>query len=427
VPEDEQKPDENEPSDPTAGSGEAAGSGGEPSAEEAHDKFRPEAIAARVDRIGEETDLDRVSREEENKLLERKKTQKKKGLEAAASKRLAKIGEGTVKRPSALTGALSPDADPLLERAARASEWIKEHRQTFGALVAVAVFGAAGFAGWSYWQDKRNSGASVLLAQALNDQHGQVSDKEPDEDDDAKARRLYPTFKSAAERRDAALTKYRAVEAKYPGTGAAILARLAEGSLLLDAGDAKGAAAAYDEVKGSALGQADSEVRGRAFEGIGFADELLAQSDAAGKDKHLSDALDEFVKLEQVDVDGFKELGMYHQARVQQARGEKAKAIELLKDVQKRVSEPGETHPFSYLEFVAEDRLRELDPTALPPKASKTLPSGAPRSGGAGAGAGPGGLDMNDPQVQQLIEQLKKKGQLPPGLVPGAPPSGAPQ
>jgi hypothetical protein len=426
VPEDEQKPDENEPSDPTAGPGEAAGSGGEPSAEEAHDKFRPEAIAARVNRIGEETDLDRVSREEEDKLLERKKTQKKKGLEAAASKRLAKIGEGTVKRPSALTGALRPDADPLLERAARAGEWIKEHRQTFGALVAVAVFGVAGAAGWSYWQDKRNSGASVLLAQALNDQHGQVSDKEPDDDDDAKARRLYPTFKSAAERRDAALIKYRAVEAKYPGTGAAILARLAEGSLLLDAGDAKGATAAYDEVKESALGRADSEVRGRAFEGIGFADELLAQTDAAGKDKHLSDALDEFVKLEQVDVDGFKELGMYHQARVQQARGDKAKAVELLKDVQKRVSEPGESHPFSYLEFVAEDRLRELDPTALPPKAPKALPGG-PRPGGAGAGAGPGGLDMNDPQVQQLIEQLKKKGQLPPGLVPGAPPSGAPQ
>src|SRR6185437_8323742 len=119
-----------------------------------------------------------------------------------------------------------------------------------------------------------------------------------------------------------------------------ILARLAEASLLLDAGDAKGASAAYEDVKASALGQADGEVRGRALEGLGFA-----------------------------------ELGKYHQARVALAKGDKAKAIELLKDVQKQVSEPGESHPFSYLQFVVEDRLRELDPTALPPKAAAGMPS----------------------------------------------------
>ena len=352
MPDDEQKSDETKPGDAEASEPEATGS-----APAGEDKFRPEDIAARVAGIGDETELDRVADEEEKKLLERKKTQKKRGLEAAASKRLSKIGEGGVKRPSAL-GAddVAPDADPLLERAARASKWIKEHRQTFGGIAAVALLGIAGFAGWSYWQDKRNGQASTLLAQAMNDQHGQVSDKDADDDDDTKPQRLYPTFKSAAERRDAALGKYREVESKYAGTGAAILARLAEGSLLLDAGDAKGAAAAYEDVRGSALGQADGEVRGRAFEGIGFADELLAQSDAAGKDKHLDDALDAFEKLEHVDVDGFKELGLYHQARVQQAKGDKARAIELLKDVQKRVSDPGQSHPFSYLEFVVEDR-----------------------------------------------------------------------
>jgi hypothetical protein len=421
VPDDEQKSDETKPGDAEASEPEASGH-----APAGADKFRPEDIAARVASIGDETDLDRVADEEEKKLLERKKTQKKRGLEAAASKRLAKIGEGGVKRPSAL-GAVNPDADPLLERAARASKWIKEHRQTFGGIAAVVLLGIAGFAGWSYWQDKRNGQASALLAQALNDQHGYVSDKEPDDDDDTKPAHLYPTFKTAGERRDAALEKYRAVESKYAGTGAAMLAQLAEGSLLLDAGDSKGAIAAYQAVKDSPLGQADGEVRGRAFEGIGFADELLAQSDAANKDKHLGDALDAFEKLENVDVDGFKELGLYHQARVQQAKGDKAKAIDLLKDVQKRVSDPGQKHPFSYLEFVVEDRLRELDPTALPPKAPKSLGGGGGR-GPTGPAAGPGGLDMNDPQVQKIIEQLKQrnKGALPPGLPPMPPPNGGP-
>ncbi len=363
MPDDEEK----HPDPPQEDGGEPGGGEPEKDPAEPGDRFRPEAIAARVDHIGDETDLDRVARQEEQKLLERKRTQKKKGgLEAAASKRLAKIGEGNVRRPGAF-GDVTPDADPLVARATRATSWIKEHQQTFVGLVAVVVLAGAGLAGYSYWQDKRNGEASTLLAQALADQHGHVSDKtDDDDDDDAKPRQLYPTFKTAGERRDAALAKYRDVEAKFPGTGAAILARLAEGSLLLDAGDTKGAIDAYTGVKDSALGQADAEVRGRALEGIGFADELLAQKDDANRDKHLSDALTEFEALEHVDVDGFKELGQYHQARVQQAKGDKAKAIELLKDVQKRVSEPGEGHPFSYLQFVVEDRLRELESHGAP-------------------------------------------------------------
>src|ERR1019366_2609194 len=206
----------------------------------------------------------------------RKKGKKgKKGLEAPASKRLSKIGEVTVKRPSAASDVVtSSDADPLLERAARLTKWIKEHRQTFGGVVAVALLGVGGFLGYTYWQGKHEADASAVLAQAFADEHGHVSDKD-DDDDEAKARQLYPTFKTGDARRDAAIAKYKEVESKFSGTGAAILARLAEAGLLLDKGDAKGAIAAYGEVKASPLAQADAEVRGRALEGIGFADELL--------------------------------------------------------------------------------------------------------------------------------------------------------
>ncbi|MGO9834971.1 MAG: hypothetical protein ACLP1X_12215 [Polyangiaceae bacterium] len=369
----------------------------------AEDKFRPEAIAARIDAIGEETDLDRVARVEEKKLLDRKRQKKKgkRGLESAASKRLAKIGEGHVKRPSAVASAVSPEADSLLESAARAKNWLGKHREVFGGLVAIAVLGAGGFFGWVYWQDKRNDDASAVLAQAFADQHGHINEKADDEDDDDnRARQLYPTFKSAADLREAALAKYRAVESKYPGTGAAILARLAEGALLLDSGDSKGALAAYDDVKASPLATADSEVRGRAIEGCGFADELLAQTDAAGAEKHRDEALAAYRELQTVDMTGMKELGMYHEARVLSAKGDKPKAIELLKDVHKLVSEPGESHLFSYLEFVVEDRLRELDPTALPPKTPK----------GAGGGAGPNaGVDSTNPQIQELMRQMNEK------------------
>ncbi len=122
--------------------------------------------------------------------------------------------------------------------------------------------------------------------------------------------------------------------------------------------------------------------------------------DPAEKDKWLDEAAKQFRALENTDVKGFKELGMYHQARVAEAKGEKDKAIQLLKSLHERLAPPAgdakDAHPFVYLETVAEDRLRQLDPTALPPKAR----------GSAAGGAG-GGSKMSEEQIQKLIEQLK--------------------
>jgi hypothetical protein len=425
VPDEDKKPSDATPkqgepsaaSEPEAPEPEEAGEADEGRGVE--DKFGPDAIAARVGRFGEETDADRVAHEEEQKLAERRRQQKKgskKGLQTAASKRLAKIGEGTVRRPTTgLAGAVGPDADPLAERALSVQRWVSEHGPAFRGLVTVGVLGLAGALGWTYWQNKRNDDASAMLAKAFADQHGRVSDKadSDDDDDEPKARGLYPTFKSAAERRDAALSKYRAVESKYSGTGAAMLAKLGEASLLLDAGDAKGALAAYQEVRGSPLGRADAQVRGRAIEGVGFSYELLAAGQAdAEKDKSLDAAAAAYRDLSQVDVKGLKELGLYHQARVQLAKGDKAKAIELLKEAHKLVSEPGDERSFSYLEFVVEDRLRELDPSALPPKAPKNMP---PLGGAGGSG-------MDDPRIQELLRQLQQQKGGP--LVP--PPPGGP-
>jgi hypothetical protein len=411
-------PDDAEKDDPTRSDlppPEAGGETGEPVQE---DRFAPDAIAARIDRIGNESDADRIAREEEQKLLERKKQQKtvKRGLEASASKRLSRIGDVKVKRPSAASDAYIPEADPLLDRARDARKWIEKNQGLFGGLVAIVVIGLAGALGWTYWQGKRNADASALLGQAFADEHGHVSDKEDDDDQEGtRPAQLYPTFKSIADRRSAAIGKYREVESRYPGTGAAILARLAEAGILLDQGDAKAAIEGFDDVKASPLAAADGEVRGRALEGEGFAHELLAESDATGKSKHLDDALAAFKALEQTDFGELKELGMYHQARVFQAKGDKARAIELLKDVYKRTSEAGESHKFSYLEFVVEDRLRDLDPSALPPKAPKKVPGGDFGNN----------LDMSNPKMQELLRHLQEQGQGR-GMPPVPAPSGSP-
>jgi hypothetical protein len=387
------------------------------------DKFRPEAIAARVEQLGHEDETERIAREEEQKLLQRRKEQKKSGLQTAASKRLARIGEAAVKRPVGPAAHAVGQGDPFIDRIGQVNTWIREHQGTFAAIVGVALLVVGGLGGWAYRENRRNSEASVKLALGFADEHGHITTKEADDqDDDNAAKQLYPSFKSVADRRAAALGHYREVESKFAGTGAAVLARLAEGGLLLDEGDAKGAQGAYQDVIGSALGKADPVVRGRAFEGVGFAAEHLAEVDPPGKDAHLDAALSAFKQLEAVDVNGFKELGLYHQARVQEAKGDKAKAIEILKDLDKRLTS-GEKHELGYLQFVTEDRLRDLDPTALPPKPAKDA-LGAGAGGGGRGGANGSNIDMNDPKIQEILRQIQagKGGGGPANPIPPAPP-----
>ncbi|MCL2449796.1 MAG: tetratricopeptide repeat protein [Polyangiaceae bacterium] len=390
------------------------------------DKYRPDAIAARIDKLGTESEADRHAREEEQKLFERRR-ERKTGLESAASKRLAKIGEGKVKRPTAAAAAMS--GDPLFDRANSLQQWLRKNQTlaVSGGVAALLVIG--GIVGVGSWREHRDAQASVFLAKAMADERGHIaSDSTKDDSDgDTPARSLYPTFKSAAERRDAALAQYRAVQAKFGGTGAAILARLAEASILLDTGDAKGALAAYNDVRQSALASVDVEVRGRAIEGNGFVHELLARTDRESRDKHLDDALAEFKSLEAVGGD-FKDLGAYHQARLHADKGDRAKAIEILKDLDKRVAHPSPEAP-SYLQLVVEDRLRDLDPNALPPKPARGLAGaagGGPADplGGLGGGEGPSHIDMNDPRIQDLLRQLKEHPQQggPPGPAGSAAP-----
>jgi predicted negative regulator of RcsB-dependent stress response len=385
--------------------------------DEAEDAANPAAIARRVAALGADDASEALAREEEQKLAERraatkkKGTKKKSGLEVAASKKLEGIGKRA--EPTRRNVAVASDADPLIERTAKLSEWAKRNQKTVqlvGVLLCVALAGVA----FTLWRDaKRETEASQILTKAVEVQQAQIGEpKKTDEDDEARAQ----TFKTYDARREAALKQYREVETKFPKTGAAILARLAEASLLLDQRDAAGALAAYTEVKDSPLAAADLEVKGRALEGIGFAHELKAIATPAEKDKELEAALAAYKELENTaDVKGFKELAMYHQARVLMNKGEKDKAKELLLSVKERVTRVDDPisigmpvpPSFPYLKEVALDRLRELDPNSAP----KALP---PHGGPPGAGG--------SPDIEKLLEQLKKKGGVP--GAPGAPKGG---
>jgi hypothetical protein len=380
------------------------------------DAASPEAIARRVAALGGDDETDRFAEEEEAKLAERRRKQKKKrkggGLEAAATKKLAKIGAKAAVRRSVATAV---EADPLVERAVKFSDWAKKNQAAVAIVAGAAVLLGIGAGVYAYVEKRHEAQASIDLAKAMDDEHGRIGDPDKD-DDDEHPHDPRPVFKTTEDRREAALREYRDVASKFKGTGAGILARLAEGAIFLDKHDIDGAVSAFDEVKDSPLAKADAEVHGRALEGIGFAYELKAegeQGDAAHAS--LDEADKAYRELENTDVLGFEELGLYHQARVLEKQGDKAKAIELLKKLHERIAKPGETHTFVYLEQVADDRLRALDPTAIPPKS-------------AGGAAG-GGKQFTQAQIRKLMEQMKHGQPDAPGgapATPGGPAGGAP-
>jgi predicted negative regulator of RcsB-dependent stress response len=253
------------------------------------DAANPAEIARRVAALEADDRDEALAREEERKLAERRalkrKGKKKGGLEVSASKKLAKIG--TRAEPKR-TVAVAADADPLIERTAKLSDWAKKNQRTVqivGGILFVALLGVAGFL---YYDHKRETEASLILTQAVEAQSAKIGEP-PKTEEGEEDRSTY--YKTVDDRRAASLKQYREVQSKFPGTGAAILARLAEGSLLLDKREADNALAAFNDVKGSPLATADLEVKGRALEGIGFAHELKAAAAPAEKDKHLDAAL----------------------------------------------------------------------------------------------------------------------------------------
>ena len=341
------------------------------------DEANPEAIARRVAALGDDDPLESRAREEERKLAERRtaakaanttkkagKTSKKGGLEIAASKKLAKIGTRAEPRRRL---AVSADADPLLARTEKLGDWARKNPKVVQGVAGALAVALLGIGGFLYYDNKRETEASVLLAKAVADERGHIG--EPPKDDEARDA-MGPFFGTFDERRESALRRFREVETKFPKTGAAIFARLAEGSLLLDKRDANGAFAAFDNVRNSKLAAVDEEVKGRSIEGIGFAYELKADANPADASKYLDDAQRAYQELERMDVRGFQELARYHQARIAEKKGDTAKAREIflsLKDSFNKHDSFGNLPnlpsgaAFPYLYEVAMDRLRALD------------------------------------------------------------------
>jgi tetratricopeptide (TPR) repeat protein len=142
------------------------------------------------------------------------------------------------------------------------------------------------------------------------------------------------------------------------------MARLGLAGVLYDQGKYDDAKSMYDQVASSELAKLDPDAKGRAVEGSGLSLEGKGDKDGAMK---------RFGELENLDVAGFRELALFHQARLLHAKGDDDGAKERLKKVVEKLGKEKESNPLDshgYLLESARALLERIDPKALPPPTS---------------------------------------------------------
>lgn len=310
-------------------------------------------------------------------------------------------------------------SEVVQDRIARATSAIGRFlRDNFKAVAAVLVLGLGAAIGVSLFFSHRASVAakrSDELNKGVLALRGRISAK-PEPGYDAK-KELLPLFTSLDARADAAIAEFTKVSTGYKGTAAATLAKLGEGTALLDKRSYDAAAAAFDEVVKSPLAGADADVKGRALEGAGYAKEGLEKWD---------EALDYFKQLE--TIKGMEDLGKYHRARMLLKQGNVEDSKTALLELQKKLEIPSPNGPNSkLLPSAVDSALRQIDPTVVKKK--------SPTIGGMRGNTMTADQlkDLDDEQRRKLIERMLKEAEHggdkgPPGgmPIPGGDP-GAPQ
>ncbi len=280
--------------------------------------------------------------------------------------------------------------DAFARSTSAAGKWIRTNFGKIQWVILAGIAAAAGYAVYTSQIEKTAAAATDALVAGITVEHGKVmaEDKRSDEEKEYDTSKIY---KTADERTEAALAAYRKAAAEHPGSASALLAKLGEAGVLLDKRDWPGAIDAYNAVLASKLATADADVRGRSIEGVGLAKEGKGDIDAA---------MASFKELQAIDERGFKELGMYHEARMLLAKGDKDKAKDLLKQIHDKLVVPTpEGKPFRYLETLVDEALRRLDPNALPTK--------APMIGGDAKGSAMSPDQMA--KIQKMLQDAAKK------------------
>jgi hypothetical protein len=235
----------------------------------------------------------------------------------------------------------------------RLAKQLSPHRfKILAAAGAVAVL-LISLSLWSWWDRKREQGATVGFQEAIRAESGKVLAVElppdlqiPGVDPDA------PRYKTAAERSTATLTALDKLDKEFGGSDVAKRARLLKAGVLYDLGRFDDAASAYQQT----LGVASGALKYVASEGLALSIEAkaLAEKDAAARNAGLDKALAEYKQLQPDPKGYYHDVAVYHQARVLALKGDKAGAVTLYKQIV-------ETMPSSPMVGEARERLSQLE------------------------------------------------------------------
>jgi predicted negative regulator of RcsB-dependent stress response len=276
------------------------------------------------------------------------------------------------------------------------------------------VLAVVGFIGWRVivWRNLRTLQArSDELMQGVHAEEGTVGELPPIVQ--PKEMDTRQPFNSDADRLKRAEELYRAAAAGKSNAATTWLAKLALAGVLYDQKRWDEALALYREVKDSELAKQDGEVRVRAIEGVGLS--LEGKGDQDG-------ALAAFHELDNSDVREYAALGLYQQARLRLAKGERDQAKQLLAKLTEKTKKTDDAgKPERAPGFVA--RAAEELELAMDPASVQN------RMGLSSEAMGEG--QMSATQIEQIRKLLanmqKQKGRQPVQLPPASPAPAAPK
>ncbi len=295
--------------------------------------------------------------------------------------------------------------DALVRVTFAVTKWLKKNAMLVQTTIVLSFLGLVGWTVYRYFHTRSVGARSDELAVAIERLTANVG--EPLEvlnpEGSVDTRPTYPDHKERLAQAMAALERARASAGSRP---LGVLAELGHAGALLEAGQYDQARAEYDAVQSSSFAAKDPETRGRALEGVGMALEAKGDLDAA---------LKAYQQLENLGVDRFTRLALYHRARVHHLKKEDSAAKELLVDLTKRLGNPSSPLDPGYLRAAVQELLLAVDPSA---------PAGAPGLGDLTA------TGQNLEAMQKSLAELLRQAQVPVtpsgSPVPAPAPSSAP-
>jgi predicted negative regulator of RcsB-dependent stress response len=263
---------------------------------------------------------------------------------------------------------------------ARFQKWVSTNARTLIVTGVAIVCVAAAVTGWIVYRNWVAETASNIVFRGASADVARVGNTVP-----ADVKQHFGIFSNESDRVNAEKTALDSVRARYGGTPYALVARLSQANIALDANKFDEAASIFGEIIGDPQSKAFAFLRVRAIEGMGITRE---------NQKRYDDAITYYQSLASEPFHGAKQLGLYRLSHVYQAKGDTVTAVAKLKEAKELFDKAPVRSADVDLENHVVSELQMLDPTTAAPTSPSTLSP-----------------DMDPAALQEMINQMQQQQQ----------------